>query len=267
MNNIRHYGASPFRAAVIHGGPGAAGDVEPVARRLGRIAGVLEPLQSAMTLEGQVEELRGLLTQHGAWPMVLIGHSWGAWLSTIVAARHPALVRKLILVGSGPFASQYVAALTANRLRRLSPSERAEYIRLVDSLNEAGNAPDEEGLVRLGTLARRADTFDALDSPDEARVPEGLPPPAEIYRGVWPQADALRNSGAFLQLAAQLRCPVLAIHGDCDPSPADGIREPLAARLAEFRMIVLEKCGHVPWRERHAADRFYAILEKELRGE
>ena len=267
MNNIRHYGPSPFRAAVIHGGPGAAGDVELVARRLGRIVGVLEPLQAATTLEGQVEELRGLLMQQGACPMVLIGHSWGAWLSTILAARHPALVRKLILVGSGPFAAQYVAALTANRLRRLAPSEQAEYVRLVDNLNKAGNAPDEAGMARLGALARRADTFDAFDPPDEVRGPEGLPPPAEIYRGVWPQADALRNSGALLRLAAQLRCPVLAIHGDCDPGPADGIRVPLAARLADFRMIVLEKCGHVPWRERHAAERFYAILEEELRGE
>jgi hypothetical protein len=29
-------------------------------------------------------------------------------------------------------------------------------------------------------------------------------------------------------------------------------------------MIMLEKCGHEPWRERYAMDKFYDILEHEL---
>lgn len=52
MNNLRTYGLSPYRVAVLHGGPGAPGGMAPVARNLSRARGVLEPLQTADTLEG-----------------------------------------------------------------------------------------------------------------------------------------------------------------------------------------------------------------------
>src|SRR5450759_1323153 len=106
MENFRKYGSSPFRVVVIHGGPAAAGSVAPIARKLGEMRGVLEPIQTAKTLDGQVEELRLVVQQNAMTPLVLIGHSWGAWLSSIVAANYPILVRKLILVGSGPFAEK-----------------------------------------------------------------------------------------------------------------------------------------------------------------
>jgi pimeloyl-ACP methyl ester carboxylesterase len=57
---------------------------------------------------------------------------------------------------------------------------------------------------------------------------------------------------------------VLAIHGDSDPHPAAGVREPLSRTLPDFRFILLEKCGHMPWLERQARDTFYALLREEL---
>jgi pimeloyl-ACP methyl ester carboxylesterase len=57
---------------------------------------------------------------------------------------------------------------------------------------------------------------------------------------------------------------VIAIHGDYDPHPAEGVQEPLAATLQSFRFILLKNCGHMPWIERQARTEFYAILKKEL---
>src|SRR2546426_5265244 len=57
VKTFRKYGGDPFRVVVVHGGPGAAGSVAPMARKLGQTRGVLEPLQTATTLDGQVEEL------------------------------------------------------------------------------------------------------------------------------------------------------------------------------------------------------------------
>src|SRR5207249_3589968 len=111
MTNLRTYGGPPFRVAVIHGGPGAGGEVAPVARELAPERGVLELIQTATTVERQVAELRAVVEEHADLPVTLIGYSWGAWLSFMVAAHHPALVRKLILVSSGPFEERYVAAL------------------------------------------------------------------------------------------------------------------------------------------------------------
>src|SRR5437763_953732 len=103
MTNLRKYGQPPFNIAVIHGGPGAPGSVASVARELSNAYGVLEPLQTKDSLDGQVEELRQVLSDNADLPVIMIGHSWGAMLSFVVAARHPSLVKKLILVSSGVF--------------------------------------------------------------------------------------------------------------------------------------------------------------------
>jgi pimeloyl-ACP methyl ester carboxylesterase len=111
MKNLRLYGKAPFDVAVIHGGPGAAGEMAPVARELASSMGVLEPLQTAASLEGQIEELKTVLEMGGDLPVTLIGFSWGAWLSFIFTANYPGIVKILILIGSGPFEEKYAAKI------------------------------------------------------------------------------------------------------------------------------------------------------------
>lgn len=93
MTTIHKYGNPPFTVAVIHGGPGAVGEMEPVARALSSSFGVLEPWQTANTVDGQVEELRESLECYTDDPCTLIGHSWGAWLAFLLAAKYPMLVQ------------------------------------------------------------------------------------------------------------------------------------------------------------------------------
>jgi pimeloyl-ACP methyl ester carboxylesterase len=85
-----------------------------------------------------------------------------------------------------------------------------------------------------------------------------------MYAAVWPEAARLRQTGELLRLAALIECPVVAIHGVYDPHPAEGVGTPLARTLRDFHMVVLDKCGHAPWRERYAADAFYDLLDREL---
>ena len=99
----------------------------PVARELQADWGVLEPLQTKTTLERHVSESKAVLETSADLPAVLIGFSWGAWLSFIVAARYPSLVQKLVLVGSGPFEHKYLRDIGVTRLSRLSENERGEY--------------------------------------------------------------------------------------------------------------------------------------------
>ena len=80
----------------------------PLARELASEMGVLEPLQTSGSIDGQVEELKDILETHGNPPLILVGFSWGAWLSFIVAAQYPSLVKKLVLVSSPPFSDKYV---------------------------------------------------------------------------------------------------------------------------------------------------------------
>ena len=65
-------------------------------------------------------------------------------------------------------------------------------------------------------------------------------------------------------MGREIRCPVLAIHGDYDSHQSEGVREPLSRVLKDFRFILLPHCGHYPWYERNARDRFYDIIKREI---
>jgi hypothetical protein len=59
--NVTKHGNSPYQVAVIHGGPGACGELAPVAAELAKFCGVLEPLQTATSIQEQVQELKKVL--------------------------------------------------------------------------------------------------------------------------------------------------------------------------------------------------------------
>ncbi len=259
MENLREYGSKPFNVAVIHGGPGAPGEMAPVARELSSARGVLEPLQTATTLEGQIQELKALLEENGDLLVTLIGFSWGAMLSFIFTARYPSFVRKLILIGSGAYEEEYAAGITETRLSRLGEEEREEAFSLMETLNAPAIEDKNTPMARLGELISRADSYDPLLHDSEI-----LECRYDIYQSVWEQAGELRSSGKLLELGKGIHCPVVAIHGDYDPHPSEGIKNPLSRILKDFRFILLKECGHCPWIERSARDRFYSILESEV---
>ncbi len=260
MNNLRVYGKKPYTVAVVHGGPGAIGEMEPVARELSSDFGVLEPLQTRDSVDGQAGELRDVLEKNADLPVTLIGHSWGAWLVYITVARYPDVVKKLILVASGPFEAHYAANITGERLNRLSEAERVEVLKMTEIVNDAAPGDKNKAMARIGELFAKADTYAPL--PPQEREDLGFS--FDIYDKVWQEAADLRASGKLLEMGKDIQCPVVAIHGDHDPHLAEGIREPLSRVLKDFRFILLKKCGHEPWLERYARDKFYEILRNEL---
>ncbi len=198
-----------------------------------------------------------MIASDGAPPVTVIGFSWGAWLAIMTATRYPERVRGLILVSSGPFEEQYTADMGETRLSRLSPAERREVEALFPVLNHGATEEKNAAFARVGALLSRADAFDPLpDHGDEVECR------ADIYAGIWPEAAEMRRSGRLLDAVRRISCPVLAIHGDYDPHPAAGVRDPLAAVLTGFRFILLARCGHKPWIERGARDAFYSAVRK-----
>jgi pimeloyl-ACP methyl ester carboxylesterase len=217
--------------------------------------GVLEPFQTATTLDGQVQELHSVLSENGPEPVALIGFSWGAFLAWIFTARYPALVRKLILVSSPPFEEQYAARITQTRMTRLTKKGQVEVQALLAELADPDMPHKNDLLAKLGTLLARADAYDPANVPDE-----GFHCQYDVFREVWDEASELREKQILLQMAKMITCPVVAIHGDWDPHPAEGVNDPLAKVLPDFRFVLLEKCGHRPWIERTASENFYKAL-------
>ena len=254
QRKYRQYGKSPSDIVILHGGPGGAGEVEPLARELGNKGyAVLEPFQTGRTVHAQVDELKSQIEGLCTPPVAVIGWSWGAWLGCLIAARHEALLRKLILVGSGPLAARFAATIRETKMARMTEDQRDELSRI--RLNDA----DPAQVVRLIQLSDIADTY-ARD----ASLQPSISFASEIHATVWPEAEAMRKSGGLLDAVSAIRCPVVAIHGDYDPRPWQGVRIPLQAALPSADFVLLERCGHKPWQEIFAKAEFYRLLEAAI---
>jgi pimeloyl-ACP methyl ester carboxylesterase len=251
LEPVRKHGKPPYSIAVIHGGPGATGDMRPVAEVLSQTSGVLEPYQQAFSINGLIEELKNDLRVNAQIPVVLIGHSWGAWLSMLFASAHPETVKKIVLVGCPPIKQEYVPMILKNRLSRLDPEGQIKFAGIIRTMKDP---------VLLQSLLRKTDAFD----PVKENAEEGIPLIQDHYRKIWNEAEEMRLTGGLMEKIKMVRCPVTAIHGDHDPHPAEGVREPLSVVLTQFHFILLEKCGHYPWKEKQAKDEFFRILKKEL---
>jgi pimeloyl-ACP methyl ester carboxylesterase len=255
MQNPRKYGKPPYSAVLVHGGPGAAGEMAPVAAFISASFGVLEPMQTKDSISGQVDELRSIIANNAAGPAALAGYSWGAWLSVIYAATHPDEVRKLVLISCAPFKKEQAGSVMAERMRRLGRKEIEEIEFLMDAVDNPAARNRDGILKRIGELMAKADVYEASN----AGQPK-IKLDSAIYAAVWKEASGLRDAGGLVEYARMVRCPVAAIHGDHDPHPAGAVKEAFPA--AKF--VLLEKCGHTPWMEKYAAAAFYEALLREL---
>ena len=247
------YGRKPYKIALVHGGPGAAGSLHCVAQILAEKFGVIEPYQSAHSVSGQIEELHTQLCGAQAGDIVLLGHSWGAWLVLLYTARYPELVRKVVLVGAGPLEVHYVPEIIQRRLRRLDHSEKEHFARLINNL---GNT-NQKKLQQLQNLLIKTENYSSL-IPLECGCPEM---DQSIYADVWPEAEDLRRQGKLIEAAGKIRVPVYIIHGKDDPHPPAGVTAPLELTDVRTEVSLLDRCGHNPFIESFAKDKFYHIIE------
>lgn len=259
MELFRKYGNEPFEVAVIHGGPGVPGYMKPVAEELSGICGIIESIQSANTIDGQSEELRLILKANCNIPVTLIGHSWGAWLSVSFASENPEYVKKIILVSSGPFDDEYVRVINETRLNRISEKDIIELNKLKEELNNPDQNNKKEIFKRFGELSSKGDYYKQISFSEDI-----LDYQPDIFQTVMREALYLRKSGKLLKMAGRLICPVIAIHGNYDPHPYKGVEEPLSKVVKDFRFILLNECGHYPWNEVCAKEKFYDILKNEI---
>jgi len=250
--NVRIYGDAPFKVAVLHGGPGAPGYMAPVARELARTMGVIEPLQTKNTLEGQIEELREQVTTNADVPVTLIGSSWGAVLALFFAAREPQSVRKLILIGSAVFDAENSSRIEGIRMGRLDEKRRRRYADIMSRMETASADERQRLMDEWGEMLFDTDV-------------EIIEVQHEVFAGVWPDFVALRDRPGYLEREfSNIKASAAVIHGDYDPHPIEGIRPFLEKCLPQVRFYMLSRCGHYPWIEGNARDSFFEILHHEI---
>jgi pimeloyl-ACP methyl ester carboxylesterase len=172
--------------------------------------------------------------------VTLIGHSLGGSVALLTSFSLPAddrdRIARLVLIGAPAYRQRLPPFAHLARLPRAS----AALLRLV-------------GERRVVRLVIRSIVFDR-DSATEAMV-DAYAAPLSTRDGVRAALDAGRmivpdEIDELSRRFADLDLPVLLLWGDNDRVVPLSIGERLAAELPNARLVVLERCGHLPPEER-----------------
>ncbi|MBN2113403.1 MAG: alpha/beta hydrolase [Acidimicrobiia bacterium] len=262
---MRRYGTAGPIVAVLHGGPGAPGQMAPLARVLTGGFEVLEPLQrrsggEPLTVARHVADLAEILPPGTS----LVGWSWGAMLALSFAAAHPGGVRSLALVGCGTYDAAARSAYEAAVASRLGEEGRQRADHLRQALAAAATDAERDRLLgELGRLLDRAQAWDPL--PEEQGEPLWVD--ARGHAETWDDVLRLQAEGAEPAAFAAITCPALMLHGDQDPHPGPATFALLRRYLPELQYRGFAECGHRPWAERRAREPFLAALREWLAGQ
>ncbi|MCD4693715.1 MAG: alpha/beta hydrolase [Calditrichales bacterium] len=259
---VRSYGTGGSYVVLLHGGPGAPGDIAPLARHLQNRFRVLEPLQRIsggvpLTVAGHVADLYDVLRDPvQESPIRLVGHSWGAMLALTYAARYPAEIDRVVIIGCGTFDNRSRETYQNSMAQRMDPDTQRRINSLKAQLaNEKDRQRRNELFTKFGAIYTRIQSFNPFPAkPNVLDCDEGG------YRETWKDALSLQERGVQPAEFTRIQSPVIMIHGDDDPHPGSLIYKSLTPFIPNIQYRELPRCGHTPWIEREAKDRFYEIL-------
>lgn len=258
---VRTYGDSGPQVILLHGGPGAAGYMAPVARELSDSFRIVEPFQrrreyEPLTVQRHIDDLHDVVAAYGSDEQpAIVGHSWGAMLALAYVAQHPDVARCIVLVGCGTFDSAARDYLQATVASRNNPQLGSRLRRLGREIQD----PDVR-LCVLGRLLEPLYIYDSLaDATDETEEYDRVG-----HDESWRDMLRLQKRGAYPSAFAGIPVPVLMLHGDWDPHPGRMTLATLQPHLPQLEYIELKNCGHYPWREREARASFYEALRDWL---
>lgn len=264
MIRVRTHGAFGPVVIVLHGGPAAAGSAAPIAKGLAGDFQVLEPWQrgsgeDTLSVATHVADLHELIQAHDK--PALVGESWGAMLALAYAAEHPEAIGSLALIGCGSFDPEIRERMKTILFERMDPEMRERLRTLKEERSDPDKAMSEEYHL-MKSLYSFEPFDDRLADPEVAEV--GFD--ARAHRETWDDEMRLQADGIHPAVFASITVPTLMIHGAYDPHPGDLIRDNLLPHIPHLEYVELDECGHSPWEERLAKERFFEILLGWLRS-
>ncbi len=203
-----------------------AGSLRLVAPDQAGFGGTPLPAGSRGGLRTWTDQAAGLMAALGEESYAVVGHSMGGAVALSLAATRPQQVTRVVAVAAmgapGAPLSPDLDALWA-----APPGREGAKDMLSRLLLDPGLVTDAAVEARALAMAAGAQAFAGI-----------FPPPRQRW------VDDLGLSDETL---AAVRCPVLLVHGAQDGvTPLATSALPLLDRLADARLHVLDRCGHVP---------------------
>ena len=250
---VELHGKAPYKTVCIHGGPGAIGSLNTFSEELSRLTGtgIVEALQSQYFIAELIEELHQQIIEHCQENLTLVGHSWGAWLAVLFAEKYPKICKNIILVGCPPLEDTYVREISSRRLQNLSGEERKIFQRMLDC------AATDEDMKKIPDILEKSDNYCIETSEKNIAYKADH----EMYNRIWDEAAKRRTNGELLNAFKNIQSKLFLIQGACDPHPVEGVTKPLEENGIPCQTYILEKCGHNPFMEKYAKEKFYDVLQ------
>jgi len=175
-------------------------------------------------------------------------------LALAYAAAHPSSTGPLILVGCGTFDPAARAELQRTIAIRMN-DEISARLKCADQLDR------DERLRASVEVMMPIYSYDLLATPHEEDKID-----ARAHYETWDDMARLQAEGTYPAAFAAIKVPILMVYGTFDPHPGSLIMEGLRPYLPQIAYRDLERCGHYPWLERTAADKFFSLLREYLAG-
>lgn len=191
-----------------------------------------------------VADLASVCREFGIESPTLVGYSWGAMLAMLYAMEAPADAslaqpERLALISPAPITAEYRQTFEANLRRRgNAPVIVAEREKLMASgARERDPEAYRQRIFELGVAGYFAD-------PGEARDLTPFRVVGRVQQSTW---ESLGDFDLRPGLE-HVRVPACVIAGRDDPIPTASSVD--AARALRAELVLLDRCGHVPYVER-----------------
>ena len=219
---VRQYGAHGLNVLLLHGGPGAAGYMAPVAKRLSERFHVIEPFQrkgnpeQPSTVARHIADLNDIIDTYCAdGKPILVGHSWGAMLALAYTAAYPDNAASIVLIGCGTFDAASREQMNAIRRQRMTRHIFQRLQKRIESVDD----PNER-LKLQGKMMMQVDSYDLAHVDDEVVYYDALG-----HEQTWRDMMRLQREGVYPAAFEAIHVPVLMLHGTEDPHPGQMIRD------------------------------------------
>lgn len=224
--------------------------------------GLTRPEGRSCSVEANAELLTGVVEQMGR-PAVLVGNSMGGLVSLLVAARRPALVEGLVLVGAAmprPLSTRPDLAVTAAFVTYAFPGFGEMYVRRrAQRLGPEGLVRETIKLCTVDPSRVDPDVFAAHVA--LARTRREFPWAMEAYlEAARSLVRTLLQRRRYVSMMRSITAPTMLLHGDHDRLVPVGAARLAAQLCPSWRLEVVEDCGHVPQME--MPDRFVETVER-----
>lgn len=253
---------------VLHGGPGADHRyLLPQLLHLARDHDLVlydqrgggqsrTPNNAPIGWRDHVADLAAVCREFGVTSPTIVGYSWGAMLAMLYAMEAQvdaalAAPERLALISPAPVTAEYRAAFDDNLRRRgMAPAIVAEREALMAS---GARERDPEGyrqrIFELGVAGYFADPAEARDLTPFRVV-------GRVQQSTW---ESLGDFDLRPGLE-RVRVPSVVVAGRDDPIPTASSVD--AARALRAELVLLDRCGHVPYVEQPGA--LWAALDPFL---